>query len=600
MNSGIIGWWARNSVAANLLMFACLIAGLLAFFQIERELNPSASFTGANVNVAWPGASPREVEEQIILRIEEAIDGIDGVEHIDAVAREGSARVSIEGDDNIDATRFLNEIKNRVDGISTFPQDAFPPVVSQWTNFQPGLFMGLSGDMERRELSRLAREIREELTQIPGGSPLVNIWGELREEVSIEVSEEALRRYGVTFDDVAQAIRGASLNLAGGQVRTETGNIQIAARALADTEEEFEEIVVRQSPDGSAIRVRDVATVIDGFEDRREIRTLDGKPAISLAVQSPETVNVVSQSKAVKEYIERKNKELDGKASLYVWFDSAELFGGQLNLVSSNALLGLVLVLIVLALFLRPTVAFWVAVGIGISFMGAFIFMPMFDISLNFLSIFGFLLVIGVVVDDAIIVGESIHNQVESGNEGLTGAILGTQLVAKPVVFAVLTTMIAFAPWIFIGGGTAQFTRQIAFTIMFALTFSLVESFLILPAHLAHMKKQDKTGIVYGLQGIFADGIVAFGDRFYRPLVKLALHLRYFTVAIFLSLFGLSVVLLAQGWIAFKFQPEIQGTFISLNVRMPEGTGFSRIEQIYDEVDAADSEAQDQARKSRR
>ncbi|MEL7486309.1 MAG: efflux RND transporter permease subunit, partial [Pseudomonadota bacterium] len=585
--NGLIEWWAKNSVAANLLMFACVIAGVISFNQIERELNPSASFTGANITVAWPGASPREVEEQLILRIEEAIDGVDGVEHIDATAREGSARVSIEGDDNIDATRFLNEIKNRVDGISTFPQDAFSPVVSQWTNFQPGLFMGLSGDMDPRELSRLAREVREEQTQLPGGSPLVNIWGQLNEEVSIEVSEEALRRYNLTFDDVARAIRGSSLNLAGGQVRTETGNIQIAARALADTAEEFERIVVRQNPDGSSVRVSDVATVIDGFEDRREIRTLDGNPSISLAVQSPETVNVVAQSKAVNDWIEKKNEEFDGKAKLNVWFDSAELFSGQLNLVGSNAIFGLFLVLIVLALFLRPIVAFWVAVGIGISFMGAFIFMPLFDISLNFLSIFGFLLVIGVVVDDAIIVGESIHRQVEDGNEGLTGAVLGTQLVAKPVLFAVLTTMIAFAPFIVVGGGAAQFTRQIAFTIILALTFSLVESFLILPAHLAHMKKQNKSGVAYALQGVFADGIVRFGETFYRPLVKLALRLRYFTVAIFISLFGLSVVLLAQGWISFKFQPDIQGTFISLNVRMPEGTGFSRIEQIYDEVDRA-------------
>lgn len=586
--NGLIAWWTKNTVAANLLMVACFIGGAIAFSQLERELNPSATFTGASINVAWPGASPREVEEQIILRVEEAVSGIDGIEHIDSTAREGSASISIEGDDNIDQTRFLNEIKNRVDGISTLPADAFPPVVSQWSNFQPGAFMALYGDLPERELNRLAREVRDELAQLQGGSPLVNLWGEQREEVSIEVSEEALRRYNLTFDDVAQAIRGSSINLAGGQVRTETGNLQIAARALADTEEEFERIVIRQNRDGSTIRVSDVANVIDGFEDRRQVRTLNGQPSISIAVQSPETSNLTELSKTLNDYIERKNKELDGEAELYVWFDAAEPFNAQLGLVASNAFVGLVLVLIILMLFLRPAVALWVSVGIAIAFAGAFIFMPATGVSLNFLSIFGFLLVIGVVVDDAIIVGESIHNVVEEGEaEGPDASILGTQLVVKPVFFAVLTTIIAFSPWLFIGGGAAQFTRQISLTITYALAFSLIEAFFILPAHLSHMKPQNKDGVYYRLQRGFSEGIVDFANKVYRPVVKLALRFRYFTVATFIVGFMLSVALLAQGWVSFKFQPEIQGTFISLNVRLPEGSSFSRTMQIYDEVERA-------------
>ena len=275
--TGIVSWWAKNSVAANLLMIACLVSGFLAFNSLERELDPSADFTGATISVIWQGASPREVEEQIVLRIEEAIAGIDGIEHIDSTAREGRATISVEGDQDMDATKFLNEIKNRVDGISTLPNDAFSPVVSQWSNFSPGMFMALYGDLSKRELNRLARDVRDEISQLPGGSPLVNIWGAEREEVSIEVSETSLRRFGLTFDDVALAIRGSSINLAGGQVRTETGNLQIAARSLADSEEEFERIVIRQNPDGSVVRVGDVANVVDGFEDRKQIRTVDGE-----------------------------------------------------------------------------------------------------------------------------------------------------------------------------------------------------------------------------------------------------------------------------------------------------------------------------------
>lgn len=586
--TGIISWWTRNSVAANLLMIACLISGFLAFNSLERELDPSADFTGATISVVWQGASPREVEEQIILRVEEAVAGIDGIEHIVSTAREGRATINIEGDQDMDATKFLNEIKNRVDGVSTLPSDAFSPVVSQWTNYSPGMFMALYGDLDKRELNRLARDIRDELSQLPSGSPLVNLWGEEREEVSIEVSEASLRRFGLTFDDVARAIRGSSLNLAGGQVRTETGNLQIAARALADTAEEFERIVVQQNPDGSIIRVGDVATVIDGFEDRKQIRTVNGEPSIAIAIQSPEVSNISELSDALNAWIVAKNEELDGKANVIVWFDGADPFNAQLNLVASNAIIGLVLVLIILMLFLRPAVAFWVAVGIAVAFAGAFIFMPMAGVSLNFLSIFGFLLVIGVVVDDAIIVGESIHNQVEEdGKGGPDSAIMGTQLIIKPVFFAVLTTIIAFAPWMFVGGGAAQFTRQISLTITFALIFSLVEAFFILPAHLSHMKPQNKDGVYYKLQRVFSEGIVNFARTVYQPIIKFALRFRYMTVASFVVAFAFSFALLAQGWIGFKFMPEIQGTFISLNVRLPEGSSFTRTEQIYDEVDVA-------------
>ena len=566
-------------------MVACLIAGVLAFTNLERELDPSADFTGATISVIWQGANPREVEEQIVLRVEEAVAGVDGIEHIDSTSREGVATINVEGDQDMDATKFLNEIKNRVDGISTLPNGAFSPIVTQWKSYSPGAFMALYGELDKRELNRLAREIRIELSQLPGGSPLVDLWGEETEEVSIEVSEESLRRYGLTFDDVALAIRGSSLNLAGGQVRTETGNLQIAARALADTAEEFERIVVRQDRNGSIIRVSDVATVIDGFEDRQRIRTVNGKPAIAIAIKSPEVSNISELSDTLKEWAEKKNRELDGKAEILIWFDAADPFNSQLNLVASNAVIGLALVLIILMLFLRPAVAFWVAVGIAVAFAGAFIFMPIAGVSLNFLSIFGFLLVIGVVVDDAIIVGESIHNRVESdGKGGPESAIIGTQLVFKPVFFAVLTTIIAFAPWIFVGGGAAQYTKQISFTITFALIFSLIEAFFILPAHLSHLKPQKKSGAFYRVQRIFSEGIVDVARNNYQPIIRLALRFRYITVTSFLVAFAFSVALLAQGWIGFKFIPEIHGTYISLNIRMPEGSSFNRAEQIYDDV----------------
>jgi len=585
--NGLISWWTRNSIAANLLMVAIFIAGALAFTKLEREVFPSATFNGASVSVIWPGASPVEIEEQVILRVEEAVADIDGVKRVSSTAREGSATINIQGVDSVDATYFLNEVKNRVDGISTFPQDTFPPTVFQWRNNMPAQFIALYGDMDQKELNKLARKFRDELAQLPNGSPLIEMWGVIDEEVSIEVSETALRRFGLTFDDVANAIRGSSLNISGGQVRTDTGNIQVAARNLAETQEEFERIVIRQLANGSVVRVQDVATVIDGLAEVRARREVDGRRTVNLAVQAPDTLNIVTLSKAVNEWVEQKNEELDGEAELFMWFDFADIFYGRMDLVSSNAFIGLILVLIVLILFLRPAVAFWVSVGIAISFAGAFIFMPIVGVSLNMLSLFAFLLVIGVVVDDAIIVGENIHNTVEEGDSGQTAAILGAQLVAKPVFFAVITTMIAFMPFLFLSGGTAQFTKHISWTIIFALTFSLVESFFILPAHLSHLKPQNKEGVFYRLQGFFAEGLITFANTVYRPIVRAAISFRYFTVAGFIGVFMISFALLSQGWVSFKFSPDVQGTFVSLIVRMPEGSPWARSEQIFEDVQAA-------------
>jgi multidrug efflux pump subunit AcrB len=582
----MIAWWAKNPIAANLMMIALIIAGVFAYSNIEREVFPSADFNGASVNIAWPGASPQEIEEQIILRVEEAISDIDGIRHVYSTARENSASINIEGVDTIDATRFINDIKNRVDGISTLPADAFPPVISQWRNNSGAVFMGLYGDLEEREIYRLGRELRDELAALKGSSPLVNMWDIRNEEVSIEVSEETLRRYGLTLDDVARAIRASSLNLSAGQVRTETGNIQVAARALADSEEEFGDIVVRQLPDGGLLRVRDIAKVVDGFEDRRQKYELNGKRAVTLAVMAPEKLNIVTLSKSVNDWIEAKNKELGDKAQIFVWFDTADIYHGRMNLVGGNAVSGIILVLICLLLFLRPAVAIWSTVGMFVALVAAFILMPATGVTLNILTLFGFLLVCGIVVDDAIVIGESIHSEAEEGRGGLTGAVIGAQLVAKPVIFGVLTTIIAFMPWLFMSGGTSQFTKHISYTVIFALFFSLIEALLILPSHLSHLKQQNRSGTFYRLQGYFADGLVRFARKRVRPVVELAIKLRYFTVAFFIMCFAVSVALLAQGWVAFKFMPEVQGTFIQLSVRMPEDSPYSRSLEVFDLVQA--------------
>ncbi len=589
--NGLISWWARNEVAANLLMFACIIIGFLSYIAIDREVFPAAPLPRVDISVTWLGADPIQIEEQIILRIEEVLSDVDGVDKVKAQAREGFASVEVEADPEVDIDGFLNEVKNKIDGISTFPNEAFSPIVQRGIDSNRTHTIAVSGDISARELNRLARRLRDEVTRIPYGSALVDIRGGRDEEVSIEVSEAALRGFGLTFDDVARAIRGRSVNISGGTIDTETGNIPLATRGLADSQEQFEDIVIRQSSDGGLIRVRDVATVIDDFQDGNFKLQLDGSRAVLLALNAPTNLNIVEMSKSVDKWVEEKNEELNPQGiTLKTINDTSDIYFSRMETVASNALLGLFLVLVVLILFLRPIVALWVSVGIAVSFVGAFIFLPMVGVSLNILSLFGFLLVIGIVVDDAIIVGESIHNQVEEGKTEIDAALAGTQFVIKPVFFAVLTSIIAFSPFLFLSGGTSELTKHISWTIIFALIFSLIESFFILPAHLSHMKKQDKASQFYKMQGFFAEGLISFAKNIYSPILAFAVKWRLATVALFIVFFLFAHSLLSQGWIKEQFFPTIEGPFLQLDVTMAEGTSFNRTLQVYDQIQNAANE----------
>ncbi|PWE18823.1 AcrB/AcrD/AcrF family protein [Marinicauda salina] len=592
---GILAWWARNSVAANLLMIIALIGGVIGFNSMQRENNPGAQFPGATISMSWPGASPQDVEEQIIVRIEEALSDIDGIDELTATASEGSARIWVEGESTLDAGEFVNEIERRVNSVNNLPRDAYRPIVRQWRNQDQIAGFAVHGDVDRRELQRIAREIRDEVSSTVPDVSLVDVMGTLNEEVSIEVSEENMRRYGVTFSDVARAISNASINASAGSVRTDLGDVRITSRQLADTAAEFENIVVRQTPEGGVVRVGDVANVIDGLQDANLRATFNGEEMVIVAVRSTGNSDIITVSNGLKAYMERKQSELPSSVQLSEWWDGADQFNSQLTVIGNSALLGLALVLAVLVLFLRPIVAFWVTIGIATAFAGAFMVLPLIGITLNFLSLFAFLIVIGVVVDDAIIVGENIHNRVERGERGLTAGIVGVQMVAKPVVFAVITTMMAFAPWMLLSGPEVQFTRQISLVIVAALAFSLIESLLILPAHLSHIGPQKRSGILgpfLALQNGIADSLVWFARRMYAPTLAAAIRHRYATIILFIGAFGLSIVLMSTGRVAMSFMPEIESDLIRVNITLAEGTPWSRTETIRQRLDEAEEEVQ--------
>ncbi|MEL6957017.1 MAG: efflux RND transporter permease subunit, partial [Pseudomonadota bacterium] len=426
--NGIVAWFARNAIAANLLMAVAFIGGIFSFFSMERELFPTVAVAGATVSVAWPGASPAESEEQLILRIEEAVADLDGIDRITSIAREGGAIVNIRGRDDLDMDKFIRDVERRVNQINNLPQSAFSPQITQWEQRNWYFGMAIYGDASQRELKRIADEVRDDIANLAGGQ-LAVINGTLGEEVSIEVSEETLRRYNLTFSDVANAIRASSLNASGGRVRTDTGDVSIQARQLADTSEQFENIIISQSAEGATIRVRDVADVIDGFVDEDLRATHEDKPAAFVMVVAPDDMQIVDYTDGFKDYIERANDPSTGilpeALKINILWDDSEAFKARMATIGQSAMMGGFLVLIVLVLFLRPIVAFWVTIGIFTAFAGGIMLLPFFGVSFNILSLFAVLLVIGVVVDDAIIVGENIHKEVESGRrQGIDAAIV--------------------------------------------------------------------------------------------------------------------------------------------------------------------------------
>ena len=596
----LIEWWARNSVAANLAMVGIFVAGIIGFGIMEREMDPQVRFPGLEIEVSWPGAAPQEVEEQIVARIEEAVSDLDNIEWVRSTSSEGYGGVYILAESDVDFARFMNEIKIRVDSISSFPRDIEPPQVRQWVNRNEFIRVAVHGDLSERELKRLAEQLRREAATLPAIS-VVELFGTRMEEVSIEVSELALRRYGMTFQELADAIRANSLNQSAGTVRTEVGTYQLKVRSQADTQQEFADIIVRQTADGGTIRVGDVATVVDGFEDNEILATLNGEAAVLLQVMTTETMDIVTASDSIRKWIAERSETLPAGAKLTLWTDNAEDFKGRLNTIGTSAFQGLLLVMLVLVFSLRPKVAFWVAMGIATAYAGAFVLLPSVGVSLNMLSTFAFLLVLGIVVDDAIVVGESIHSEShnpEHANDSdgrLNAAVLGTQLVAKPVIFAVVTTILAFLPWIFISGSTSEFTRHITWVVILALVFSLIESLFILPAHLRNLKPRTQLGRFGRIQKRIADKIVYFAQNHYRRIGQWAVDRRYLTLSIFIAVLMIGFGMFGNGWVKKGFMPDIESDQIIVNVVMPEGAPYSRALEVLAQLQDAEKRLEAEA-----
>ncbi|MCV6603659.1 MAG: efflux RND transporter permease subunit, partial [Porticoccaceae bacterium] len=575
----MIAWWAKNPIAANLMMVGIILSGVLGYLGMEREIMPTLREPLVQVVIPWPGAAAEDVEQQIVIRMEEALSDMDNIDRLRSTASEGAGHISVIAKNGIDMAQFVNDIKLRVDSISSFPPGIERPVVRELVSREEMVRIAVHGQVAEKQLKRLAEQIRQEMTVLPGVA-IVELLGTRREEVSIELSEQAMSRYGLSFDDVANAIRNHSINMASGQVRTATGSLQLRASNLANSQMDFEAVVIRQGATGGTVYLRDVARVIDGFEDNEVLATHNGEPAVLVQVMTTENMDVVKTSDSVNEWLADARQRMPQGVGLTLWWDAASLYKDRMSTIINSAGYGLILVFLVLLLTLRPKVALWVTVGIATAYAGAFALLPANDVSLNILSTFAFLLVLGVVVDDAIVVGESIHQAGKTEPTPVRAAIVGTQLVAKPILYAVLTTMIAFMPWFFLSGVETQMTRQISIIIVAALSFSLVEAFFILPVHLRKLqprsRKQQQRNRFSRLQYRVEHSIIRFASGPYQRKVSQAVQHRYLTASIFFGLLIISIGLFNTGWVKFSFMPEIESEQITINIDLPDGTAYSR------------------------
>ncbi|MCP4674999.1 MAG: efflux RND transporter permease subunit [Deltaproteobacteria bacterium] len=586
--AGTIAWMAKNSVSANLLMAAIVIGGLaMAFFQLRQEVFPQVEPDYINITVPYPGASPEEVEQGILLVLEESVRSLDGIKQVDSTGSEGAGSVSLELEIDADKNKVLADVKNAVDRIVTFPQEAERPIVMAPRYRSQAISVVIYGDQEEKVLREIAEQARDEMLDRSDIS-YVAFSGARPLEISIEVPRDKLRSLGLTLPQIASKIRRTALEIPAGGIKTRGGEVLLRTAERRDLGEEFRDIPILTTRDGTPVRLDAIAEIKDGFAETDVSALYEGKRAVTLDVYSVGNESPTEVAAATKEYVELLRNNLPPGVFVSTWGDMAELYSQRLDLLLRNAQIGLVLVLIILGLFLEPRLAFWVTAGIPISFMGAFLVLPSLDISLNMVSLFAFIVTLGMVVDDAIVVGENIFRLRRQGVPPLDAAIRGAREVAMPVAFSVITTIAAFAPLLFIPGTRGKFMYVIPAVVILVLAVSLIESFFILPAHLGHLGKPRLFAFVIKHQQKVSRAVERFIDRFYAPVLRAALRQRWITLALCIAIFIGTVGLVSGGIVKFTFWPEEESDWIVVEAKLPFGAPVQETEKVMQRlVDAA-------------
>ena len=594
-----IEWFAKNGVAANLMMALIIVAGGMAMFNTTREVFPEFSLDVITITVPYLGAAPDEVENGVCIRVEEAIQGLDGIKKVTSTASEGSGTIVAELLLGADASKVLDDIKTRVDAIDTFPLEAEKPIITEVTNRTQIIDIAVYGDVSEKTLKVIAEEFRDQISAMPGIT-IVELPSARPYEISIEVSEDALRQYNLTFDEVASAIRRSSLDIPGGSVKTKAGEILLRTQGQVYWGLEFERLVLVSRSDGTRIFLGDVANVVDGFEETDQITLFDGKKAILISVFRVGDQSALDIAQKVRGFVSEKSDSLPAGVYAATWRDQSKMLKDRVDVLVRNGLSGLVLVFISLALFLRFRLAVWVSLGIPVSFLGAFWLMPNMDITINLISLFAFIVVLGIVVDDAIVTGENIYTHQQRHGDGLRGAIEGTREVAVPVTFGVLTTVAAFSPLLNIPGTIGKIMRIVPLIVVCCLIFSFVESKFILPNHLSHIPKHNpnkKPGLWRRFQDLFYKGLLGVVQTVYKPVLERCLRWRYATMAAGLGALILSAGLIGGGWVRFQFFPAVESDYLNASITMPMGTRVTATADAIESIQQAAESLREELRR---
>ena len=623
----LIAWFATNHIAANLLLILIVLAGLSAVLTMPQKSFPDIDVPIISVSIPYLGAAPEEVEQGVCIRVEEELDGVEGVKEIRSVANESLCSVTVELFEDADESRALDDVKNRIDALDTLPEETEQPIINLATSIRPVIDLAITGPDDERILKVLGQRVRDEIAALSGITQ-VSLVNTRPYEISIEVSESDLQRFGLTFSQVAEAVRARAIDLPGGAIKTEDGEILLRTKGQVYWGEEYERLVLLSRPDGSLVYLSDVARVVDGFEDTDQSLRFDGQPAAIIRVSRIGSEDILAITGAVMAYLDTSAQALPEGVKLTVWNDNSRLLEDRLATLLDSARQGFLMVLLLLALFLRPVLAFWVSVGVPVAFMGALYLTNYVGLSIDGISLFGFILVLGIMVDDAIVVGESVHSRQREGGTPLIGSIEGTQRITIPVIFGVLTTICTFLPMLQGVGSSGQIGAVIATVVICCLIFSLIESQLILPAHLGN--KQTKTAkgevylllvplmvivllqfswstssfvglaialmtVVYALdrlgltddpakrliaaQSRFSASVEALIDGPFRRIVQRATQARYTTLAMAFAFFLSGVAVFGSGRLPFSFFPPLAADQVIAQLTMPLGTSSEITEQ---------------------
>lgn len=600
-NKGLISWFARNPVAANLLMIIIIIGGLLTMGTIRKQFFPQVEINWLEYQAIYPGAAPQEVEEGITIKVEEALESVQGLERMITYSNRNLSYGWFRVSETYDPQIVLEEVKSQIDAISSFPAGMERPTVERIKLRQEVQYISLYGDMSQKQLKDFGRKIHDEIQQLP----LINVsefYSGLKYEIGIEVSKDKLREYKLSFAQVAEAVRDWSRNMSAGQIRAENGYINLRVENQAYIGHEFENLPLITRADGSTILLGEVAKISDDFEQGIQYSKFNGENSVTFFIGAANDQSITDVAKVINRYIDNKQDQLPEGVHLETWVDMTEYLEGRLDLMFNNLIGGGILVFLMLATFLRVRLAFWVMMGLPVCFLGTLLFMPtgMIDVTVNVISLFAFILVLGIVVDDAIVMGESAHSEVEDKGHSLDNVIRGVKRVAMPATFGVLTTIAAFLPFLFDDGPTSAFGKSIGFVVVLCLIFSLVESKLILPAHLARMKPKvfNPKNPLDRFRAFIDKKLRSFIEKKYRPFLHKAVKYRYVIVCVFIAFALICAGLFQGGLVRFIGQPKIPHDFpriqLEMNLDSSEQATLSAVQAIKKSLFEVDAQIKDE------